>query len=78
VRSAQSEIHQEFVLVGKDGTRRLGGDDGLEVEEIDDAGFDKLGLRHGSRDVQNRFIGKEYPSFRHRMHISRESEELVK
>jgi len=53
--------------------RRLGGDHGLEVDEVEDARFDQLRFRHRRRDAQDGLVGEEERPFRHRVHLAREA-----
>ena len=42
------------------------------MENVDEPGFDQLRLRQWRRDPQDRLVGEEYGSFRHRMNVARE------
>src|SRR5262249_56530379 len=70
---AQHEIDEALVGRGKNHARRLGGNHRLELQQIDHARLDELGLRQRSRDTQNRLVGKEHGSFRHGVNIAGEA-----
>ena len=55
-------------------SRRLGGDQGLEMQEIDEPRFDELRLGQRRGHAQDRLVGEEYRAFRHRMHVAGESQ----
>ncbi len=73
MRAAQAEIDEALARRGKDHARRLGSDHRLKLQEIDHARLDELSLRQRSRDAQNRLLGKEHGSFRHRVNVTGEA-----
>ena len=58
VGAAQAEIHQQFARRRQPHARRLGGDQGLELQQVDEARLDQLRLRQRRDDAQDRLVGK--------------------
>src|SRR6516164_4560330 len=79
MRAAQAEIDQQLAGRGKHQARRLGCDEGLEVQDVDDPRFGQLRLRHRRRDAQDGLVGEKDTPFRYGMHVAAEAEirELV-
>ena len=74
VRPAQPEIDQHFVRRGKPHARRLGGDQRLKVQNIDQPRFDELRLRQRCGDAQDRLVGEERRAFGHGVDVAAETE----
>src|SRR5918997_4604665 len=68
--AAQAKIHEQFARRGEYQASRLGGDQSLEMDQIDKPGFNQLRLWQGRHDTQHRFIGEEHRPFRHRLDIA--------
>ena len=74
--AAQPEIHQDLAGRGEHAARRLGRNQRFKVNQVDEARFHKLGLRHGSDHAQDGLVGKENRAFRHRVHFAGKAQRL--
>ena len=70
VRTAQAEIDETLARRGKHHAGGLGGDHGLELQEIDYPRFDELGLGQRGRHAQDRLVGEEHRTFRHGVDVA--------
>ena len=70
MRAAETEIDQQLARRGEDAARRLGGDQRLEMQNVDEPGLDELRLRQRRGDAQDRFAGEKRRAFRHGVHIA--------
>ena len=59
VRAAKAEIDEKLARRRQHHARRLGGDQRLEMEEIDQPRFDELRLRQRRGDPDDRLVGEE-------------------
>ena len=71
---AQPEIDQHFVRRGEPHARRLGGDQRLKMQNVDQPRFDELRLRQRRGDAQDRLVGEEHRAFGHGVHVAAETE----
>ena len=65
MRAAQAEIDQQLAGRGQHHARRLGGDQRLVMQDVDQPGLDQLRLRQRRGDAQDRLVGEEHAAFRH-------------
>src|SRR6516165_11671364 len=72
--AAQSEIDEQLVGCEQHHARCFGGDQGLKMQNVDEARLDKLCFRERSSDAQNRLVPKEYTAFPNGMHLAAEAE----
>ena len=72
--AAQSEIDEQLVGCEQHHARCLGGDQGLKMQNVDEARLDKLCFWERSSDAQNRLVPKEYAAFPNGMHLAAEAE----
>ena len=70
VRAAQAEIDQHLVGRGQHAPRRFGRNKRLKMQNVDQARFDELRLRHWRGDAQDRFVGKEHRALGHGVHVA--------
>ena len=73
VRAAQAEIDQQLARRRKHHPRGLGGDQRLEMQDIDQPRLDQLRLGQRRGHAQDRLVGKEHRAFRHGMHVAGEA-----
>ena len=59
VGAAHAEVRQHLVPGGQPHPGRLRGDQGLELQQIDETGLHQLGLAQGRHDPQEGLVGKE-------------------
>ncbi len=76
MRAPEAEIHQQLAGGGQDAPRGLAGDQGLEMQQVDDAALHQLGLRHGRGHPQDGFIGEKRGALRHGVHVAGETQVL--
>ena len=74
VRAAQAEVDQPVALRGEHRARRLGGDYGLEVGEVQDPRLEPLCLRDRSDHAQDRLVAEEHRALGHRPHLALEAQ----
>src|SRR5690606_24604399 len=74
--SPQAEVDELLAWRQQHMAGRLGCDQRLEMENIDQPAFDELSLRQWCDNAQNRLIGKEDRAFRHGVDITGEAEFL--
>src|SRR5882757_1228223 len=70
VRGAQAKIGQHLVRRRQHHARRLGRDQRLEVQDVDQARLDQLRLRQRRGDAQQRFIGKADAALGDGVHVA--------
>ncbi len=70
---AQPEVDQQFARRSQHATGRLGRDQGLEVNEIDQPGLDQLRLGQRRDDLHDGLVGKERRALRHGADIASEA-----
>ena len=74
LRPAKAELHHRAALGRVTYTRRLCGDQGLMVDDIEDRGLHQLRFHDRSDDLEKRFLRENHSSFRDRPDIARETE----
>ena len=68
--TAKAEFHHAVSLGSMDDAGRLGGDQALMVDNIQNGGLHQLGLHDGSDDLHHGLPGKDHRSFRDGVDIS--------
>ena len=63
LRAAKSELEDGIALGGFADARCLGGDEGLEVDDVEEGGFDELALQNGSAHLQDGEVGEGEAAF---------------
>ena len=79
VRAAQAEIDQRLARRRQHHARRLGGDQRLEMQNVDQARLHQLRLRQRRGHAQDRLVGEEHRALRHGVDVAGEAKprELV-
>ena len=62
--AAHAKIDQQFAGCSQYAARRLGGDQGLQVQDVDQTAFHQLRLGQWRDDAQNGLVGEKYCPFR--------------
>jgi len=65
VGPAQAEVDERLARAGQHHARGLGGDHGLEVQQVDQPALDQLRHRQRRGDPQDRLVGKEHRALGH-------------
>ena len=73
MRAAQAKVDQLLVWRGQHHAGGLGGDHRLKLHEVDRPRLKQLGLRQGSGDAHQRFLGKADRALGQGMHLAGEA-----
>ena len=74
MRSAQAEVDQGLSLGGEHHAGSLRGNHGLEMKQIDQPGFQQLGLGERGGDTHDGLIGKEHRALGHGVQVAGEAQ----
>ena len=74
VRGAQTEIGEDFARRRQHHARGLGGDQRLEMQDVDEARFDQLCLRQRCGNADQRLVWETNAAFGNRVHVAGEAE----
>ncbi len=68
--AAEAELQNRIALGRLANPGRLRRDEGLEVDDIEERGFEELALNDGAADADERLVRKDNGAFGHRIHIA--------
>ena len=74
LRAAQAKLDDGVAAGGQADAGGFGGDERLEVEEVEQRGFEELRLKNGALDAQERFVRENNGAFGDRVHVAGETQ----